>query len=57
LRHSLKLDVEATAVEQAIGDTLAAGYRTVDLVPMDNKPPVGSKAMTTAIIEQFHAAA
>ena len=57
LRHSLKLDIEATAVEQAIGDTLAAGFRTVDLVPMDNKPPVGSKAMTTAIIEQFHAAA
>jgi len=31
LRHSLGLDEEASAVEEAVGKTLADGYRTVDL--------------------------
>jgi 3-isopropylmalate dehydrogenase len=35
LRHSLQLDAEAAAVEQAVGAALAAGARTADLVPAD----------------------
>ena len=57
LRHALKLDAEATVVEQAIGGALTAGYRTVDLMPIPGKSPVGLKSMAAAIIERIRAAA
>ena len=31
MRHSLGLDAEATAVEQAVEGVLAEGYRTADI--------------------------
>ena len=55
LRHALKLEAEATAIERAIGAALASGYRTVDLVPVPGRDPVGSKAMAAAIIERIAA--
>ncbi|MBS0366638.1 MAG: 3-isopropylmalate dehydrogenase [Proteobacteria bacterium] len=42
LRHSLQLPAEAAAVEQAVGDALAAGARTADLVAP------GAQALSTA---------
>ena len=53
MRHALKLEAEATAVEQAIGGVLSSGYRTVDLVPVPGRAPVGSQAMASAIIERI----
>ncbi|MDP6582873.1 MAG: isocitrate/isopropylmalate family dehydrogenase, partial [Vicinamibacterales bacterium] len=53
LRQALKLDAEASAVETAIAAALDAGCRTVDLVPVAGQPPIGSKAMAEAIIEQI----
>ena len=53
LRHSLKLDAEAAAIEQGIGAALSSGYRTVDLAPVAGRDPVGSKAMAAAIIERI----
>jgi 3-isopropylmalate dehydrogenase len=41
LRHSLQLDAEAAAVEQAVAAALAAGARTADLVP------AGARALST----------
>ena len=55
LRHALKLEAEARAIERAIGAALTSGYRTVDLVPVPGRAPVGSKAMTAAIIERIAA--
>ena len=46
---------EATAIERAIGAALASGYRTVDLVRVPGRDPVGSKAMAAAIIERIAA--
>ena len=47
LRHSLQLDREASAVEAAVEETLAAGIRTPDLVGAG--PTVGTEAMGTAV--------
>lgn len=68
LRHSLHLEAEADAVERAIGQTLAAGWRTADLVapaaggsPASVPPPtplgdgvrvVSCSAMARAIAER-----
>ena len=49
LRHSLSLEAEAAAIEQAIGSALDAGLRTGDLKPVPGKPPVGSREMARAI--------
>ncbi|UCG23952.1 MAG: 3-isopropylmalate dehydrogenase [Chloroflexota bacterium] len=38
LRHSLGLETEAKALEQAIGRALADGHRTADLVGQDSEP-------------------
>jgi 3-isopropylmalate dehydrogenase len=35
LRHSLRLEAEAEAVERAVAETFAAGWRTADLVAAD----------------------
>ena len=49
LRHALKLDVEAGAVEEAIGAVLRQGVRTADLAePSDQK--VGTREMAAAIV-------
>jgi 3-isopropylmalate dehydrogenase len=37
LRHSLDLEEEARAVEEAVHVVLSAGYRTADLVRPDQK--------------------
>ena len=55
LRHALKLEAEARAIECAIGAALTSGYRTVDLLPVPGRAPVDSKAMTAAIIERIAA--
>ena len=42
LRYSLSLGAEADAVEKAVSDYLAAGYRTPDIMT-DGKTPVGTQ--------------
>lgn len=49
LRHSLGLEAEAMAVEDAIGGAIAAGARTVDIAA-DGEPCVSTTAMTDEII-------
>ena len=53
LRHALSLDAEAAAVERAIGGTLTAGYRTMDLAPVPGRAPVGCTAMAKAITDRI----
>ncbi len=55
LRHSLGLEVEARAVEQAVADTLAAGHRTRDLAP-EGKTALGTREITGVIVQQLAAA-
>jgi 3-isopropylmalate dehydrogenase len=56
LRHALKLDAEADAVEQAIGAVLRQGARTADLAePSDQK--LGTREMTAAIVSALLAQA
>ena len=43
LRHSFALDGEADAIDAAIGDSLAAGDRTADLI--GTAPAVGCREM------------
>ena len=52
LRHALDATAEADAVEQAIGDTLAAGHRTADLVSAGDTTPIGGAAMADQIVER-----
>ena len=52
LRHALGADPEADAVERAIGDTLAAGHRTADLVADGGAHPLGGSAMAREILDR-----
>jgi 3-isopropylmalate dehydrogenase len=54
LRHALKLEPEAVAVENAIGAALTSGCRTADLAEgMERK--IGTKEMTDAIVKRLNA--
>ena len=52
LRHSLGLEAEAAAVEAAVEGAVAAGVRTADIA-VQGRPPVGSAAVTDAILERL----
>ena len=52
LRHSLGLEAEAAAVEDAVEGAVAAGVRTADIA-VPGRPPVGSAAVTDAILERL----
>ena len=52
LRHALGADPEADAVERAIGDSLAAGHRTADLVADGDATPLPGSAMAQAILDR-----
>ncbi|MBN1680779.1 MAG: 3-isopropylmalate dehydrogenase [Anaerolineae bacterium] len=52
LRHSLGLDAEADAVEDAVDNVLAAGARTADLVGPDDTP-IGTTAFTDRVLEHL----
>ena len=49
LRHSLKLEKEAAAVERAIETVLERGMRTADIAA--GQPALGTRAMTAAIAQ------
>ena len=53
LRHALGAESEAGVVEQAIGDALAAGHRTADLVADGGATPSSGSAMTQAILDRM----
>ena len=55
LRHALGLDAEAAAVERAIGATLSAGHRTMDLAPVAGRAPLGCAAMAMVITDRVAA--
>ncbi len=42
LRYSFDLDREADAVEAAVKQVLAEGYRTIDIMPQKGESPVGN---------------
>ena len=48
LKHSFGLADEAAAIERAVGDVLAAGVRTADIVRV-GMPSVGTRAMGEAV--------
>ena len=50
LRHSFGLNVEAEAIEQAVGDVLASGVRTADIAVAGEKP-VSTSEMGAAVAE------
>jgi 3-isopropylmalate dehydrogenase len=50
LRHSLGLEAEARAVEQAVAETITAGVRTADLAPPDSTGWIASTARMGAAI-------
>jgi 3-isopropylmalate dehydrogenase len=51
LRHSLKLEAEAAAIEQAVDRALAEGCRTVDLTAGDPKAvSLSTREMTDAVL-------
>ena len=52
LRYSFDLDEEAAAVEKAVKDVLADGYRTVDIMSEGMKQ-VGCREMGSLIIEKI----
>ena len=52
LRYSFDLDEEAAAVEKAVKDVLADGYRTVDIMSEGMKQ-VGCAEMGNLIIEKI----
>ena len=56
LRHALKLETEARAVEDAIGSVLRKGVRTADLVE-GSEPRVGTREMAAEIEAALLAAA
>ena len=49
LRHSLGLEREAAAVEQAVEDAVNAGVRTADIA-LAGKTPIGSREAGTAVV-------
>ena len=53
LRHSLKLETEAAAVEQAVASCLAAGYRTKDIAGGESFLTTGD--MTDHVLAALHA--
>lgn len=55
LRHSFELHAEAKAVEQAVDDVLAAGYRTPDLVE-SGQSTIGTTKMGDLITASIHGA-
>ena len=55
LRHSLDLEREAGAVEAAVESAISAGLRTADIAS-HGQTPVGSEAVTNAVIERILAA-
>ena len=52
LRHALGAEPEADAVERAIGDTLAGGHRTADLVADGGMTPLSGSAMAQEILDR-----
>ena len=52
LRHSLQLEAEATAIEQAVDRVLAKGHRTADLA--SGGPSVGTAAMGSLVLEELN---
>jgi 3-isopropylmalate dehydrogenase len=51
LRHSLRLEAEAEAVEDAVASVLEAGYRTRDIMEESGKP-VGTREMGDTVAER-----
>jgi 3-isopropylmalate dehydrogenase len=49
LRHSLRLEAEALAIEAAVGAVLDAGYRTADLAGAGETMLLGTRAMGAAV--------
>ena len=52
LRHSLKLEDEAVAIETAVKSVLAVGHRTADLV-RKGQTSLGTVAITDKLLEEF----
>jgi 3-isopropylmalate dehydrogenase len=52
LRHSLGLEAEAAAIEQAVSDTITAGHRTADLAPK-GQPALTTQEITNVIINKL----
>jgi len=52
LRHSLRLETEAQAVEKAVSDALDAGFFTADLV-VSGRKPLTTTAATQAVVERL----
>ncbi len=52
LRHSLKLEEEATAIEQSVESVLDTGYRTADIA--GEGPAIGTAEMTRHVLEALH---
>jgi 3-isopropylmalate dehydrogenase len=52
LRHSLKLEAEARAIEQAVAATITAGVRTADIVPPGYTGRTASTAQMGAAIRE-----
>jgi len=55
LRHSFRLEAEATAIESAVKDVLAAGYRTRDLAAQ-GEASVATKEMGDLVAKHVHSA-
>ena len=55
LRHALKLEAEASAVEQAIESVLTAGVRTADIAM--GRPAVGTREITDRIVAAVESSA
>jgi 3-isopropylmalate dehydrogenase len=54
LRHSLKLEEEAAAIEGAVGRVLQAGHRTRDIAPRGG-PSVGTEQMGQLVLDALPA--
>ncbi len=54
LRSGLNLPTEAASVERAVGESIAAGFRTADLVPA-GKPASSTSAFSDAVLERIRA--
>lgn len=52
LRHSLRLEDEARAIERAVGEILAEGHRTADLRSDPSVPVIGCAEMAHLIAER-----